>query len=100
MEIKIYRAVLDGKPLTNWLTDKEELYHCFVVEHPKRGKITLEEGLLTTSVPFRSTVESIAGMCRKYSANGEFTDARARDFLNNVRVKCNDAIEYALKHGY
>lgn len=32
-------------------------------------------------------------MCDRYEQNGMFTDGRARDFLANVRVKCNDAID-------
>lgn len=40
---------------------------------------------------FKATVESILEMCEKY---GEFDNERANDFLNNIRVKCKDAIEY------
>ena len=41
--------------------------------------------------PFRATVESILEMCEKYAA---FEDERGNDFLNNIRVKCKDAIEF------
>jgi len=41
--------------------------------------------------PFKATVESIMEMCEKYAA---FKDERANDFLNNIRVKCKDALEY------
>ena len=41
--------------------------------------------------PFKATVETIMKMCEKY---GEFDNERANDFLNNIRVKCKDAIEY------
>ena len=41
--------------------------------------------------PFKATVEAIMEMCEKYAA---FKDERANDFLNNIRVKCKDALEY------
>lgn len=41
--------------------------------------------------PFRATVESILEMCEKYAA---FEDERGNDFLNNIRVKCKEALEY------
>jgi hypothetical protein len=41
--------------------------------------------------PFKTTVESIMEMCEKYAI---FNDERANDFLNNIRVKCKDAIEF------
>lgn len=42
--------------------------------------------------PYEATIKSITEMCKKY---GSFSDDRANDFLDNVRVKCKEAIEYA-----
>lgn len=44
--------------------------------------------------PFKTTIGSILKMCDSYEQNGDFSDARAVDFLSNVRVKCKDAIRY------
>jgi len=46
--------------------------------------------------PYEAAIKSIAEMCKKY---GSFSDDRANDFLDNVRVKCNEAIEYANNDG-
>lgn len=45
--------------------------------------------------PYKVTVESILEMCTKY---GTFTDDRANDFANNIRVKCKDAFEFETIH--
>jgi len=42
----------------------------------------------------KSAISSIKKMCDSYERVGVFTDKRAVDFLNNVRVKCKDAQEY------
>ena len=39
--------------------------------------------------PYKTTVESIIAMVEKYSNNGDL-----RDFYDNVKVKCKDAVEY------
>ena len=47
--------------------------------------------------PFKATVESILEMCEKYGSFESISEderVRANDFLNNIRVKCKDAIEY------
>lgn len=47
--------------------------------------------------PFRAAVESILEMCEKYGSFESISEderVRANDFLNNIRVKCKDAIEY------
>ena len=41
--------------------------------------------------PYKEVVSSIAEMCDKYKS---FSDDRANDFVNNVKVKCKDAKEY------
>ena len=41
--------------------------------------------------PYKEVVSSIAEMCDKYKF---FSDDRANDFVNNVKVKCKDAKEY------
>lgn len=43
--------------------------------------------------PYKVVVESILAMCEKYEDRMEDKES-ARDFLNNVRVKCKDAEEY------
>ena len=47
--------------------------------------------------PFRATVESILEMCEKYGSFESISEderVRANDFLNNIRVKCKEALEY------
>lgn len=44
---------------------------------------------------YQQVVKGLRDMCNRYEQNGMFTDGRARDFLDNVRVKCKDAIECA-----
>ena len=47
--------------------------------------------------PFKATVEAIMEMCEKYGSFESISEderVRANDFLNNIRVKCKDAIEY------
>ena len=39
--------------------------------------------------PYKTTVESVAEMCKKYSASTDL-----HDFYDNVKVKCKDALEY------
>ena len=46
--------------------------------------------------PYETAIKSIVEMCKKY---GSFSDDRANNFLDNVRVKCKDAIEYANNYG-
>ncbi len=43
--------------------------------------------------PYKETVKSIANMCDKY-ANKMNNEEDANDFLQNVKVKCKDAIEF------
>lgn len=48
--------------------------------------------------PYKAAIESIAEICEKYgSFSGDTGLSRANDFLDNVRVKCKDATEYANK---
>ena len=91
MEIKIYRGVdrISDVPLTNWVTDKEELLF-----HLKERKedFYIEGAEFTSGYdPYKVSIESIKAMCEKY---GDFSDERARDFRNNILVKCNDAIKF------
>ena len=47
--------------------------------------------------PYKVTVEAILEMCEKYGSFESISEderVRANDFLNNIRVKCKDAIEY------
>ena len=47
--------------------------------------------------PYKATVEAIMKMCEDYGSFetvSEDSRIRANDFLNNIRVKCKDAIEY------
>lgn len=47
--------------------------------------------------PYKVTVEAILEMCEKYGSFDSISEderERANDFLNNIRVKCKDAIEY------
>ncbi len=39
--------------------------------------------------PYKATVESIASMCDRYSTSDDL-----KDFYNNIKVKCKDAVEY------
>lgn len=41
--------------------------------------------------PYKEVVSSIAEMCDKYKS---FSDDRANDFVNNVKVKCKEVKEY------
>jgi hypothetical protein len=43
--------------------------------------------------PYKAVIESILAMCEKYKDRMEDKES-ARDFLNNIRVKCKDAEEY------
>lgn len=43
--------------------------------------------------PYKAVVGSILAMCEKYEDRMEDKES-ARDFLNNIRVKCKDAEEY------
>ena len=39
--------------------------------------------------PYKATIESISAMVEKYANNGDL-----RDFYDNIKVKCKDAMEY------
>lgn len=47
--------------------------------------------------PYKAVVESIAEMCDKYESKMWDREA-ARDFLNNVKVKCKEANEYDIMY--
>lgn len=97
MEIKIYRAVnkVTNVPLSNWGTDKSALE--FYAKEWGKPFFIEEAEFVPDRNPYEDAISSIKEMCEKY---GDFSDERASDFLNNVRVKCKDVIEYALKHVY
>ena len=91
MEIKIYRGVnrISDVPLTNWVTDKEELL--FHLKERKEDFYIEEAEFASGYDPYKVSIESIKAMCEKY---GDFSDERARDFRNNILAKCNDAIKF------
>lgn len=69
-----------------WLEKQKELVESEPYYIEERGVDVYE--------PFKTTIGSILKMCDSYEQNGDFSDARAVDFLSNVRVKCKDAIRY------
>lgn len=91
MEIKIYRAVnkVTNVPLSNWGTDKGALE--FYAKEWGKPLFIEEAEFVTDRNLYEDAINSIKEMCEKY---GDFSDERARDFRNNILVKCNDAIKF------
>jgi len=66
-----------------------------VKEVKEEAEILLDLARNVTYNPYKATVESIAKMVEKYEPYCKFDiDSNLTDFLNNVKIKCKDAMEY------